>query len=368
MEQDERYFRQVKTRPVRQYTPAINPERLWNPSMNAMEYVEEGTHGQPGLEQLTLPGVEEHLKKHPLQPHQMSRAQYERDPQTMWRAEGSDTLGSRHYWVSSGVHFGDYAAAAEMAQSRANEKSDEHPVRMFSLRTKGRFSNEPVADHPAAEVLPQTKGVAPDKDIGNAGWPQYRTGRWYLNEAEGYKSDTDRGPANTPIVRVGVRDADPIDKRSSGTLSGYVPRREGFLTTHSEEVLKAHAEGKSVHPDILQQAQMGPEYSETRTPKQSDAQKRTEDHMAGVRTLERPEHPAKLFQTLNPLAGKVEQIDIPTRGGGVIEHYVEHSHARYVSNEDYDEALRKHAANRAGEKTEPILSHIGESRPAGSPR
>ncbi|MDP6526802.1 MAG: hypothetical protein QGH15_21600 [Kiritimatiellia bacterium] len=43
---DERYFRQVKTKPVRLYTPPINPERLWNPSMNAMEYVEEGTHGQ----------------------------------------------------------------------------------------------------------------------------------------------------------------------------------------------------------------------------------------------------------------------------------------------------------------------------------
>ncbi len=280
-----------------------------------------------------MPGVEEHLKKHPLQPHQMSRAQYEADPQTMWRAEGADTLGSRHYWTSSGVHFGDYAAAAEMAQSRANEKSDEHPVRMFSLRTKGRFSNEPVAEHPAAKALPQTKGVAPDADIGDAGWPQYSTGRWYLNEAEGYKADTDRGPANTPMV-------------SGGTLSGYVPRRKGFLTTHSEEVLQAHDEGKSIHPAILQQAQIGPEYSETVTPKQSNAQKRTEAHKAGVRTLERPEHPAKLFQTVNQWT----------------------SNPIHVSNEDYDELLRKHAANKAGEKTEPILSHIGEPRPAGSPR
>ena len=43
---DERYFRQVKTKPVRSYTPTINPSRMWNPSMNALEYVEEGTHGQ----------------------------------------------------------------------------------------------------------------------------------------------------------------------------------------------------------------------------------------------------------------------------------------------------------------------------------
>jgi hypothetical protein len=308
--------------------------------MNEMEYVEEGTHGQPGLEQLSLPGVEEHLKKHPLQPWQMSRAQYERDPQTLWRAEGSDTLGSRRHWMSSGLHFGDYAAAAEMAQSRANAKSDEHPVRMFSLRTKGRFSNEPVAEHPAAKALPQTKGVAPDEDVGDAGWPDFRTGRWYLNEAEGTNSDTDRGPANTPIVRVGVsRDAD-FDTRSSGTLSGYVPRREGFLTTHSEEVLKAHAEGKSVHPTILQQAQIGPEYSETIEPA------KPVDHKEGVRTLERPEHPAKLFQTMNQYSSS------PT----------------HVSNEDYDEMLRKHAANKTGESNEPILSHIGESRPAGSPR
>jgi len=118
------------------------------------------------------------------------------------------------------------------------------------------------------------------------------------------------------------------------------------LTTHSEEVLKAHAEGKSVHPTILQQAQMGPEYSETVTPKQSDAQKSTEAHKAGVRTLERPEHPAKLFQTMNQYSSS------PT----------------YVSNEDYDEMLRKHHANKTGESNEPILSHIGEPRPAGSSR
>lgn len=260
-------------------------------------------------EQLSLPGVEEHLKKHPLQPWQMSRAQYEADPQTMWRAEGSDTLGgSGTHWTNSGLHFGDYAAAAEMAQSRANEKSDlerlDSPhVRMFSLRTKGRFSNEPVAEHPAAEVLPQTKGVAPDVDRGDAGWPQYSTGRWYLNEAEGSNSDTDRGPANTPIVRVGVRDADPFDKRPSGTLSGYVPRREGFLTTHSEEVLKAHDAGKDVHPTILQQAQMFPEYSETVDARDEDVDPA----------------PLKLFQALDEYS----------------------TNPRYITNEEYDEGMRK---------------------------
>ncbi len=290
-------------------------------------------------EQLSLPGVEEHLKKHPLQPHQMSRAQYEADPQTMWRAEGSDTLGgSSTDWKSSGVHFGDYASARERGESIEGHGPPssflgpqgewvDRPIRMFSLRTKGRFSNEPVAEHPAAEVLPQTKGVAPDTDIGDAGWTQYRTGRWYLNEAEGYKADTDRGPAETPMV-------------DGGTLSGYVPRREGFLTTHSEEVLKAHDEGKSVHPAILQEAQIGPEYSETIEPEVEV------DRKEGVRTLARPEHPAKLFQTMNQYSSS------PT----------------YVSNEDYDEMLRKHAANRAGESNEPILSHIGEPRPAGSSR
>ena len=228
------------------------------------------------------------------------------------------------------MHFGDYAAARDRGQSHADqhrESDGSRPIRMFSVRTQGRFSNEPVAEHPAAEVLPQTKGVAPDADVGDDPWPMRKTGRWYLNEAEGPFGKIGRGPAETPMV-------------DGGTLSGYVPRKRGFLTTHSEEVLKAHAEGKSVHPTILQQAQIGPEYSETIDPRARI------DHKEGVRTLERPEHPAKLFQTLNQYS----------------------SSPIHVSNEDYDEMLRKHAANRAGEKTEPILSHIGEPRPAGSPR
>ena len=301
-------------------------------------------------EQLSLPGVEEHLKKHPLQPWQMSRAQYEADPQTMWRSEPHDILGAGDTdpdegvyeyqeratggdsdgWKSSGMHFGDYAAARDRGQSHADQHRESdwsRPIRMFSVRTQGRFSNEPVAEHPAAEVLPQPKGVAPDADVGDDPWPMRKTGRWYLNEAEGPFGKIGRGPAETPMV-------------DGGTLSGYVPRKRGFLTTHSEEVLKAHAEGKSVHPTILQQAQIGPEYSETIDPRARI------DHKEGVRTLERPEHPAKLFQTLNQYS----------------------SSPIHVSNEDYDEMLRKHAANRAGEKTEPILSHIGEPRPAGSPR
>ena len=291
-------------------------------------------------EQLPLPGVEEHLKKHPLHPHQMSRAQYEADPQTMWRAEGSDTLGgSRPDWKSSGLHFGEHGAARERGADLANlhdTDEDSRPVRLFSLRTKGRFSNEPIAGHPAAEVLPQTKGVAPDEDIGDSAWEQRSTGRWYRNDYEGYK---------LPTTTVGgteyVNKAQRHIGRQSDVLSGYTPRREGFMTTHSEEVLQAHDEGKSVHPTILQQAQIGPEYSETIEPSEPEYSK-TE-----VRTLARPEHPAKLFQTMNQYSSS------PT----------------HVSNEDYDEALRKHHANKkAGESNEPILSHIGKPRPAGSPR
>ncbi len=301
------------------------------------------------VEQLSLPGVEEHLKKHPLQPHQMSRAQYEADPQTMWRAEGSDTLGgSSTGYLSSGLHFGEYGAARERGAQLANfhDTTDfgpaPRPIRMFSLRTKGRFSNEPTA-HPAAEVLPQTKGVWPDDDVGGSAWPQYRTGRWYANEVEG----------SGAFINASTGEWNYHD-----ILSGYVPRREGFLTTHSEEVLQAHAEGKSVHPAILQQAQIGPEYSETIEPA------KPVDHKEGVRTLERPEHPAKLFQTINPHAGKGEKIDIPTRGGGVIEHSIRHDHALHITNEDYDEGMRKMKEG----SSEPIWGHIGEPRPAGSPR
>ena len=101
------------------------------------------------VEQLSLPGVEEHLKKHPLQPHQMSRAQYEADPQTMWRAEGSDTLGgSRPSWKSSGLHFGDYAAAKERGESlsRYDHIGGTRPLRMlvFGLKGASPTSQQPV--------------------------------------------------------------------------------------------------------------------------------------------------------------------------------------------------------------------------------
>ena len=174
-------------------------------------------------EQLSLPGVEEHLKKHPLQPWQMSRAQYEADPQTMWRSEPHDILGAGDTdpdegvyeyqeratggdsdgWKSSGMHFGDYAAARDRGQSHADQHRESdwsRPIRMFSVRTQGRFSNEPVAEHPAAEVLPQTTGVAPDADVGDDPWPMRKTGRWYLNEAEGPFGKIGRGPAATPSV------------------------------------------------------------------------------------------------------------------------------------------------------------------------
>jgi len=299
------------------------------------------------VEQLPLSGVEEHLKKHPLQPHQMSRAQYEADPQTMWRAEGSDTLGgSSTSWKSSGLHFGEHGAAKERGADLAklhDTGEDPRPVRLFSLRTKGRFSNEPTASHPAAEVLPQTKGVAPDEDIGDSAWAQRSTGRWYRNDYEGYKLPTTTVGGTEYVNKVQRHIG-----RQSGVLSGYTPRRKGFMTTHSEEVLQAHDEGKSIHPTILQQAQIGPEYSETIDPPVADV----------------APPPPKLFQTLNPYAGKSEKIEIPTRGGGVIEHSIRHDHALHVTNEEYNEGMRKMKEG----SSEPIWGHIGEPRPAGSPR
>ena len=280
------------------------------------------------VEQLSLPGIEEHLKKHPLQPHQMSRAQYEADPQTMWRAEGSDTLGgSQAHWKSQGLHFGEYGAARERGADLAtlhDKGEDPRPIRMFSLRTKGRFSNEPIAGHPAAEALPQTKGVSPDEDIGDSAWTPRSTGRWYRNDYEGYKLPTTTVGGTEYVNKVQRHIG-----RQSGVLSGYTPRRKGFMTTHSEEVLQAHDEGKSIHPTILQQAQIGPEYSETIEP--------TLPHRPGKR-IGRP----KLFKALNEFSGS----------------------AKYVTNEEYAEGMRKMKEG----SSEPIWGHIGESRPAGSPR
>ena len=261
----------------------------------------------------------------------MSRAQYEADPQTMWRAEGSDTLGgSQAHWKSQGLHFGEYGAARERGADLAtlhDKGEDPRPIRMFSLRTKGRFSNEPIAGHPAAEALPQTKGVSPDDDIGDSAWTPRSTGRWYRNDYEGYKLPTTT-VGGTEYVNKMQRHIG----RQSDVLSGYTPRREGFMTTHSEEVRQAHAEGKSIHPTILQQAQIGLEYSETIEPTEH------EDFKTGVRTLERSETPAKLFQTIN------EYSKTPI----------------HVSNQDYDEMLRKH---KDPDNTEPILAHIQPGSP-----
>ncbi len=291
----------------------------------------------PLYHQLSLPGVEDHLKKHPLQPHQMSRAQYERDPQTMWRAEGSDTISdtSGQDWggrIAGGLHFGDHGAAVERGENIAEHfahRDSPRPVRKFSLRVRGRFSNSPPESHKGYDNLPKTKSRPTATDRMDSLWPRRKTGVWYKNAAEGYGYPgypVDTGPANQEPTK------------AYGVLSGYVPQREGFITTHKEEVLKAHDEGKSVHPAILQEAQIGPEYSGTiealMEPKPI------------VRRLGRPEHPAQLFQTINDYSSS------PT----------------YVSNEDYDEMLRKHHANEAGEPHEPILSHIGEPRPAGSSR
>ncbi len=295
-------------------------------------------------QQLSLPGIEEHLREHPLQTWQMTRDQYEADPQTMWRAEGSDTLSDVsgqdfHGMIAGGLHFGDHGSAVERGENiaihHAHDPTPPRPVRLFSLRVGGRFSNSPPEVHKGYDALPKTKSRPPLTDRIDSVWPQRKTGVWYKNAAEGY---------GYPGYPVDTGPADQKPTRKGGVLSGYVPRKRGFLTTHSEDVLQAHAEGKPVHPNILQMAQISPEYSRTL---EAPVEALTVRPDPSIRTLEQAETPAKLFQTLNK----------------------DTSNPIHVSNEDYDEVLRKHAANRAGElMIEPILSHIGEPRPAGSPR
>ncbi len=152
-------------------------------------------------EQLSLPGVEEHLKKHPLQEWQMSRAQWEADPQTLWRAEGAETVttgysrpGQEIHADSGGIHFGDYQSAKDAGQFKAEQVADSgglvspRPVRLFSVRASGRFSNSPTEGHKAFDDLPKTTGrdVVPDKFMGGSVWPQKSTGQWYTNSVEGW--------------------------------------------------------------------------------------------------------------------------------------------------------------------------------------
>ena len=256
-------------------------------------------------EQLSLPGVEEHLKKHPLQEWQMTRAQWEADPQTLWRAEGAETVttgysreGQEMHPDSGGIHFGDYQSAKAAGQFKAEQVAESfwgnpRPVRMFSVRASGRFSNSPTEGHKAFDDLPKTTGrdVVPDRFYGGSVWPQKKTGQWYSNAVEGWphwktkQGDTELQQVHTeegvPTTQYSLEM--PVDPKHYGPsgqypakiggnrpdanytapLSGYVPRREGFLRTHKEVVLKAHEEGKPVPPAILSEAQHSPEWSET---------------------------------------------------------------------------------------------------------
>jgi len=190
-------------------------------------------------EQLELPLP----KTKPLEDWKLSRQQFEGKADTVWRAEGAETLGgSDPDWMSGGLHFGTRQAAidrgggiaafhnnkAEQSQKNAEknpaQKSvhEARPVRLFSAKTTGRFSNTPE------------KAV---KDVGNGMWPSMKTGKWYKNEVE-----------------------------DEGSVSGYVPRREGFLQTHKEIVLDAVQRGEHVHPAVRWEAENAPEYSDTVAP------------------------------------------------------------------------------------------------------
>jgi hypothetical protein len=265
----------------------------------------------------------------------MFRFQYEADPQTMWRAEASEfaergpnpevALPEEDWWgtQSGGVHFGDYGSAKQrgkvVARSTKTARFVDPTVRLYSLRVKGRFSNEVPRQHPAKDVLPQTRGVPPDRDHMDWNWPQRRTGRWYYNEGE-IGPSTDRGPAGVPAMQFSGRE-------SHFTLSGYVPNRLGHFTTHKEEVLKAHAAGINVSPAILHEAQFRPEHSETVPPTKPEA----------------PE-PPKLF-----VAWREGE-----KGG------------RYYTPEEYDAAMQEITDHQSKGKPLKFTATLGDPVPAGA--
>lgn len=171
-------------------------------------------------------------KVKPIDPWKLSRSQFERLGDTVWRAESSEHLGS-HFdpFQSGGIHFGSKESALErggqVAAARAGgfnvrpPVAEDQPVRLFSARVFGRFGN---------------KRDSPGKDIG-AYWPNRTRGHWYRNQVEGI-----------------------------GSISGYVPKREGFLKTHQEMVREAVERGEDVHPLIRWEADRAPEWSDTVKP------------------------------------------------------------------------------------------------------
>ena len=199
-------------------------------------------------EQLSLPGVEEHLKKHPLQEWQMTRAQWEADPQTLWRAEGAETVttgysreGQEMHPDSGGIHFGDYQSAKAAGQFKAEQVAESfwgnpRPVRMFSVRASGRFSNSPTEGHKAFDDLPKTTGrdVVPDRFYGGSVWPQKKTGQWYSNAVEGWphwktkQGDTELQQVHTeegvPTTQYSLEM--PVDPKHYGP-SGQYPAKIG---------------------------------------------------------------------------------------------------------------------------------------------
>tara|TARA_B100001964_G_scaffold243654_1_gene322276 strand:+ start:1140 stop:2213 length:1074 start_codon:yes stop_codon:yes gene_type:complete len=334
---------------------------------------------QPEYTQPTLPGVAEHIKAHPLQPHQMFRFQYEADPRTMWRVEESDELGG--YGAddhSGGLHFGDYAAALHRGKNISS--SARNALRMFSFRAGGKFSNEPPAGHPASEDLPGTKGVKADRDIGEESWPQYKTGRWYKNRFElgGWDENDpyyDRGPANIPIQNLDKDDPlgfnTPVgDAHAQWTLSGYVPQREGFMTTHPEEVLKAHAAGIDVSPAILHEAQFRPEYSGTILSNTGSTPARwnqVQSHYGLVTKATRDPHPhlkrgqPRTWEDPTPQYDQ-PQMFVPHNESGSGKGTADSpSTAKYYTPEEYDAAMQE-----LKDKPLKFTATLGDPVPAGA--
>lgn len=216
------------------------------------------------------------------EPWELTREQFAQQPTTFFTARGEENLGETGYSMafdgltggtlySGGLHVGEKKAALERGKDIVEMVSNPNrqkrfpndpprPVRLFAVRPQGRFSNMPP-EHLQGIGLPEGRKDWPTgEDLGTY-WPTRKQGHYYYNQYEGVKfTPGEEGSQHLGTGRYPLSIQVPVEGGSKG---GSV---EKHLLTHKKAVLQAHDEGKPVHPNILQMAQISPEWDSTIDP------------------------------------------------------------------------------------------------------
>ena len=216
------------------------------------------------------------------EPWELTREQFTKQPTTFFTARGEENLGETGYSMafdglsggtlySGGLHVGEKKAALERGKEvvqmvsnpnrqKAFPKDPQRPVRLFSVRPQGRFSNMPPPELQDIGLPEGRKDWPTGEDLGTY-WPTRKQGHYYYNQIEGVEfTPGEEGSQHLGTGRYPLSIQVPVEGGSKG---GSV---EKHLLTHKKAVLQRQATKGDVLPHILQEAQMLPEWDATFDP------------------------------------------------------------------------------------------------------